>query len=87
MEDKDGLTEVLKSTVIVDAKKVSVPATGHNTTTTNNNKRTRLTKGNKAVDKRTRLAVRRPLFFCVETNGRISFKAQLFVFRVESLGN
>jgi|AntAceMinimDraft_5_1070358.scaffolds.fasta_scaffold08909_5 hypothetical protein len=46
--DKDGLTAVLKSTVILD--KASEP--------NNNNKRSRPTKNNKAADKRSKVAVR-----------------------------
>lgn len=61
VEDKDGLTEILKSTVIVDSKACE-PTTEHNIT---NNKRSRQTKSNKAADKRTKLAVRRLFFPCV----------------------
>ena len=57
VKDKDGLTEVLKSTVIVHAK-----APDATTTTKNNNKRSRQTKTNKAAEKNAKLAVRR-LFF------------------------
>jgi hypothetical protein len=55
VEDKSGLTEVLKSTVIA-----AEPANKNN-----NNKRGRQTKNNKAADKRTKVVVRRPFFSCI----------------------
>ena len=59
VKDKDGLTEVLKSTVIVDAK-----APEATTTTKNNNKRSHQTMSNKAAEKRAKHAVRRLFFSC-----------------------
>ena len=58
VKDKDGLMEVLKSTVIVDAK-----APEATTTTKNNKKRSRETKTSKAAEKRAKLAVRRPFSY------------------------
>lgn len=52
VEEKDGLTAVLKSTVIFD--KGSEP---NNNANTNSNKRNRSTKDNKAEDKRAKLVV------------------------------